>query len=87
MEDYARIPKLKKEAAKFYAAAYSGQGRHNLTLAEIKEKEIEAVLATEAGGVSDIWATAANVSKAMGFRINPAEVSVAEFYSYVKTRK
>jgi len=56
-------------------------------LVQMDVKEMEMIIASEQGGVSDVWAAAANVSKAMGFRINPAEVSVAEFYSYARVRK
>jgi len=41
LEDYAKIPKLKLEAVRLYSLAYSGKGKHNLTLAEMKEKEMK----------------------------------------------
>lgn len=86
LEDYAKIPKLKLEAAKLYASAYRTGSRSKITMAEIKEREIEMLLASQPGTGTDIWAIAAQVSKAMGFRVNPLEVSVAEFYSYIRLK-
>ena len=87
LEDYARIPRLKLEAAKHWAIGYTGGPKWHFTMAQVKEQEIQMIIASEQGGSSDIWAAAATLSKEMGFRINPTEVSVAEFYSYIRVKK
>jgi len=64
----------------YYNLAYNEGQRHYLTLAEIEKRKAYDSLESGSNGISTI----AYVSKFMGFRINPKEIPVKEFYNYLK---
>lgn len=53
------------------------------TMIEIREFELKKK--KEISRKSDFYLLKNNVEKKIGFRINPREVTVVEFYSYIKT--
>ena len=55
---------------------------HLVTIAELKQREAELVISSNDS--LSLEKAAAVVSKFMGFRVNPAEVSVKEFYTYLQ---
>ena len=79
-ENYKTYIFLQIEALNIYQKAYSENKKHLLTLAEVKDKESITYLSENV----KLSETSAILSKYMGYRINPAEISVKEFMSYIK---
>lgn len=79
--EYEEYLKTMIWAAEEYAAAAQGE-RFRFTLAQLKEKEAAKMLA---GDSTPLNIVAANLSKALGFPVNPATVTVAQFYGYLKS--
>ncbi len=61
-------------------AAYNGGDKSQLTFAEIRKRQAEDLLKNNDNKIS-IYAV---VSKFMGFPCRPKEISVKDFYSYLK---
>lgn len=80
--EYESYLRLQQEAVKNYFLAYCKGQMHLVTIAELKERQAEEMI-SETDSLS-LEKAAAAVSKFMGFRVNVAEVSVKEFYTYIK---
>ena len=80
--DYEQYLKLQQEAVRYYEKAYCQGQMHMVTIAELKEREAELMLSVNDSLSLD--KAAAVVSKFMGFRVNPNEISVKEFYTYLQ---
>lgn len=81
-ESYQSYLDLKGTAIDLYFKAFCQGQKHFATLAEVKERQAEAVLMETTGQSFDVML--ASVSKFMGFRVDPATTSVKEFFSYVE---
>jgi hypothetical protein len=78
-ENYKTYLEKMSQAAGFWAKSIDD--KFNKNMARIKEAEAKKALNDGAGGsFNDL---VANVSKKMGFRVAPNEITVREFYSYV----
>jgi len=76
-EDWIRT---RKRAVKLMREAYIDGKEYLITIAEATWREADMMMeAIEGGGLTK---TSAIISKYMGFRINPMEITTAEFYSY-----
>ena len=80
--EYEQYLKLQQEATRLYFKAYCQGQMHLVTIAELKQREAELVISSNDS--LSLEKAAAVVSKFMGFRVNPAEVSVKEFYTYLQ---
>ncbi len=70
-------------AAEEYAESTKPGEKWRYTIAQVKEKEAAAMMS---GGTSQPFATTcAQLSKAMGFAIDPNQVTVAQFYGYLQS--
>lgn len=81
-ETYKQYLELKSEAIDYYFKSFINGDKHFETMAEVKERQAEAIAAENQS--ADFDTLAASVSKFMGFRIDTMEVSIKEFYSYVE---
>lgn len=81
-DQYKDIARLKLEIVEHYYNAYVNNARHDLTLAEIKEIEIADI--SEDGVDSDYFRTIAQISKLIGFRLDPMTITAREFINYKK---
>lgn len=64
--------------------AINGGDRSQLTMAEVRRRQAEDYMKTQQVGEVSIYAI---VSKYMGFPCRPKEVTVKEFYEYLKMAK
>ena len=81
-DSYRRYLELMKKACILYKKAYCDGDKINWTLAKVKEAEAEEIM--QSIPEPDFNKLLAQVSKFMGYRINPNEVTVKEFYGYLK---
>ena len=70
-------------AAEEYAESIKPGERWRLTLAQAKENEAKMLLGE--GSNTSFSVTCAQISRAIGFGINPKTVTVAEFYGYLQS--
>lgn len=70
-----------KMAINYYIKAYIKGDRAMINLAKARIADAEAIYKETSGSSNNIYAI---VSKFMGFRINPQEISTREFYQYLK---
>jgi hypothetical protein len=68
-------------AINYYIKAYIQGDRTALNLAKVRVNDAEQIFKQESKSSNNIYAI---VSKYMGFRINPMEISTREFYQYLK---
>lgn len=80
---YFNILRLRVQLAQMKARFYAGADPSLKTLIKVKEMEL-GKYKTGGGNGGDLVTICASLSKFMGFRINPKEVTVAEFYGYLK---
>ena len=80
--EYEQYLKLQQEATRLYFKAYCQGQMHLVTIAELKQREAELVISSNDS--LSLEKAAAVVSKFMGFRVNPLEISVKEFYTYLQ---
>jgi hypothetical protein len=78
-ESYKTYLEKMTKAAEYWAKSIDD--KFNKNLAKIKEAEARKALNQDGGATFN--ELVANVSKKMGFRVAPHEVTVREFYSYV----
>ena len=81
-EKYFEILRLKVDLAKTKVIYYKSDNRALKTLIEVKKAKLQQAVSVEVGSTFDLMT--AQVSKFMGFRIDVKEVSVLEFYNYLK---
>lgn len=80
-DNFKKYLKLRAKATKLYKEALVDGKTHKITFAKLADLQaIDAVKETSEG---DLSRTSASLSKYYGFRINPMEVSVKEYYSYI----
>ena len=78
---YKKYLSLMVVSVGMFAKGVSGQ-RHYMTRAILKKAEADMLLNA---GISDNFEIAcAKLSKKVGFRISPKDITVAEFYSYAE---
>lgn len=80
-EQLLKYIKLMKEAIQHYEDAYVNGNRVSLNFAKVAEFEAEQIFKQASESPNNVYAI---VSKGMGFRINPLEISTREFYNYLK---
>lgn len=81
-DQYKDIARIKLEIIEHYYNAYINNERHDLTLAEMKEIEIAEI--SEGYVDSDYFRTIAQISKLIGFRLDPMTITAREFINYKK---
>tara|TARA_R110000803_G_scaffold98237_2_gene166392 strand:+ start:128 stop:565 length:438 start_codon:yes stop_codon:yes gene_type:complete len=80
-DKFKKYLKLRAKATKLYKEALVDGHTHKITFAKLADMEaIDAIQEVDGG---DLSKTSASLSKFYGFRINPMEISVKEYYSYV----
>jgi len=86
IQEFGVADKLKKylqlmsQICDHYNNAYNNNQMHELNFARVLEVEAEALF-KDTHDTSNMYA---QVSKYMGFRCNPAEITVKELYGYLK---
>jgi len=80
-DNFKKYLKYRHKATQLYKEAYVDGKKHKITFAKLADlKAIDAIKESNEG---DLSRTSASLSKFYGFRINPLEISVKEYYSYV----
>lgn len=80
---YKRYLKHKIKAQSYFLKSYETGRRDLITLGEIEERKAAMEMNNQSVAKESISIIAARVSKRIGFRINPAEVTVREFYAFI----
>ena len=81
-EKYEHYLRLKVAAMDMYNKAFNGGKMYLIPLADVNDKDADKLLKVES---STIWEQSAELSKTIGFRINPKDITVAEFMAFIKT--
>jgi len=81
-EKYFEILRIKADLAITKAKYYKTNNKSLKTLIEVKKAKLNQITAEQTGG--DFGLMVAQVSKFMGFRIDTKEISVKEFYNFIK---
>jgi hypothetical protein len=84
-EDYKEWCKLMRKASNAIGDVYLKGQKWKITHAEIYRQMADKLISNVEAG--DLSVTCASLSKYNGFRINPAEISVREFNSYLEIAK
>lgn len=80
-KNFKKYLKLRAKATRLYKEALVDGKTHKITFAKLADLQaVDAIKSVEGG---DLSKTSAALSKYYGFRINPMEVTVKEYYSYV----
>ena len=72
---------LRLQALELYREAYVEGEKYKRVLAKVKEAEADELMSSNSTQDNNVYAI---VSKSMGFRVDPKQVSVKEFYQYLK---
>lgn len=80
-DNFRMVLKYQLEACKNRMNAYCNGKKHELTFANLNEIKAEQLMK---GSDITLGKVAAHLSQKMGFRVNIREVSVREFYNYLK---
>ena len=81
-ESYKSYVRHMAKAIAYYNKAYNQGYKFAITLAEVEKAKAKMQLVESTG--NGFTMLVAQVSKGMGFRVDPNSTSVAEFYSYLK---
>lgn len=87
LEEYGLSDKFKKylrlriKATRLYNEALLEGKKHKITFAKLAD--LQALDAIKESNEGDLGKTSASLSKYYGFRINPMEISVKEYYDYI----
>lgn len=81
---YFNILLLRIQIGKLKGKYYGGGDKSLKTLINVKEAELKRYNKGDTAKGGSLTTTCASLSKFMGFRIDPKEVTVAEFYGYLK---
>ena len=81
-EKYFEILRIKTDLVITKAKYYKTNNKALKTLIEVKKAKLNQITAEQTGG--DFGLMVAQVSKFMGFRIDTKEISVKEFYNFIK---
>tara|TARA_R110002124_G_scaffold283449_2_gene459501 strand:- start:23030 stop:23485 length:456 start_codon:yes stop_codon:yes gene_type:complete len=84
-EDYKEWCKLMRKASQAIGDVYLNGKKWRITHANIYRQMADDLIKNVE--VGDLNVTCATLSKFNGFRINPMEISVVEFYSYLEVTK
>jgi len=80
-DKFKKYLRLRAKATRLYKEALVDGKKHKITFAKLADLEaIDAIKEVDGG---DLSKTSASLSKLYGFRINPMEISVKEYYSYI----
>ncbi len=80
-DSFKKYMKLRQKATKLYKEALVDGKRHKITFAKLAD--LQAIDAIKESDTGDLSRTSATLSKYYGFRINPMEITVKEYYSYI----
>lgn len=83
--NYKQYLRKQIQAIKLYDKSIKTGNRSLVTLAQLREKEGE--LEIKSIDSEPFLKNLARISKYMGFKINPKETTVAEFYGYIELQK
>lgn len=81
-EKYFEIMRIKADLVLTKAKYYKTNNKALKTLIEVKKTKLAQTIGEQTGG--DFSLMVAQVSKFMGFRVDPKKTSVKEFYGYIK---
>jgi hypothetical protein len=81
-EKYKDYLRYMTEALSLYNVAIQTGRRDKITMAQVREAQAMKIFEGSQSG--SIYKTAMYISKAVGFRVNVNEMTVAEFYTYIK---
>lgn len=85
-DQYKSYIQAKCEECVHEIEAATGGGSLHKTLAQLSKLEAEAIEEKSSGNNSNIYELSAILSKKMSFRVDPKEVTVVEFYNYLKCK-
>jgi len=84
-KDFHKYLKLRAKATRLYKEALVDGKKHLVTFAKLAD--LQALDAIKTVEVGDLSTTSAALSKHLGFRINPMEIPVKEYYAYIHQPK
>jgi len=84
-KEFKKYLKLKAKATRLYMDAMCSGKKHLITFAKLYDSQADKSISDIEGG--DLAITSAGLSKFFGFRINPMEVTVKEYYAYINQAK
>lgn len=71
-----------KQAVDYYAKAYTTGNKEYITKAELSQAKADNYYKTVDG--ANLFTNMAKLSRVVGFRLNPKEITVREYHSYIQ---